>query len=144
MTVLVAITELLQAGTSNHDAARELGTDHRRVAAVRAELGLPDARTLKGPARPQDLFRRRTRPAPGGHLEWTGHHNNTGVAVLHTAGRMYTARRVAFRIKWKREPVGRVTVACEYDGCVHPRCIDDKPMREQLDDLYEAIFGRRA
>jgi hypothetical protein len=140
VTVIAAIAELLAAGVSDHDAARETGVGHRRVAAARTALGLPDARTIKGPARPDDLYWRRVKPVDGGHLEWTGHHNNTGVPVLHTAGRMYTARRIAFRIRWKREPVGRVTAGCDHDGCVHPNCVEDQAMRQQ----YAAIFGEVA
>jgi hypothetical protein len=135
-----AIAELLYAGVSNHNIAAELGISHRHIADTRTLLGLPDARTIKGPASPEDLYWRRTRPADDGHLEWTGHRNNTGVPVLHTAGRMYTARRVAFRIRWGREPIGRVTSGCEHDGCVHPDCVEDQPMRDQ----YAAIFGEVA
>jgi hypothetical protein len=124
-----AITELLHAGVSNHDIARQVGVDHQTVADRRAALNLPDARTIKGPASPEDLYWRRTRPTSDGHLEWTGHRNNTGVA-----------RRVAFRIRWEREPIGRVTSGCEHDGCVHPDCVEDQPMREQ----YAAIFGEVA
>lgn len=135
-----AITELLHAGVSNHDIATEIGIDRRTVAARRAALGLPDARTIKGSSGLEDLFWRRVEPVEGGHLAWTGHRNNTGVPVVHTTGRMYTAGRIAFRIRWGREPVGRVKSGCEYDGCVHPEHVDDQPMREQ----YAAIFGAAA
>jgi hypothetical protein len=135
-----AVTELLHAGVSNHDIARETGIDHRTVAATRAALGLPDARTIKGQANPEDLYWRRTKPVDGGHLEWDGHRNNTGVPVLHTAGRMYTARRVAFRIRWGREPIGNVTTGCDHNGCVHPDHVEDQPMRQR----YTAIFGEVA
>ncbi|MDR3081332.1 MAG: hypothetical protein LBV60_10485, partial [Streptomyces sp.] len=131
--------ELLYAGVSNHNIARETGTSHRRVAAIRASLDLPDARTIKGPATAEDLFWRRTKPA-GDHLEWDGDRNSTGVPVLHTTGRMYTARRIAFRIRYGREPIGRVTAGCDQPDCVHPRFVEDQPMRDQ----YTATFGDQA
>jgi hypothetical protein len=53
---------------------------------------------------------------------------------------MRTAYRIAFQIRWGREPVGYVKPGCEYDGCVHPEHVEDQPMREQ----YAAIFGAAA
>jgi hypothetical protein len=135
-----AITELLHAGVSNHDIAREVGVNHRTIAAIRADLRLPDARTIKGSASPEDLFWRRTRPDGDGHLLWTGHHNSTGAAVVHAAGRMYTAGRIAFRIRWGREPIGRVKAGCAVPRCVHPRHVEDQAMRDQ----YAAIFAEAA
>lgn len=132
-----AVIELLHAGVSNHKIAREVGCDHRDIAGVRAELGLPDARTIKGPASPEDLFWRRTQPADGGHLAWTGHRNSTGVPTVRTTDGLRSAYRIAFQIRYQRPPVGPVKPGCDMPRCVHPAHVEDQPMREQ----YAAIFG---
>ncbi|WP_051878023.1 hypothetical protein [Streptomyces sp. NRRL B-24720] len=134
-----AIVELLHAGVSNHGIAREVGCDHGDVAGIRAELGLPDARTIKGSASPEDLFWRRTQPADGGHLLWAGHRNSTGVPAIRTGGRMHTAGRIAFRIRWDRDPIGRVRAGCDANGCVHPDHVEDQPMRDQYAAIFRAV-----
>jgi hypothetical protein len=108
-----------------------------RVAAIRAELGLPKSTRRYEASSAEDLFWRRTQPAADGHLAWTGYRNTKGVPAVRTVDGMRTAYRIAFQIRHGREPVGYVKPGCEYDGCVHPEHVDDQVMRDQ----YAAIFG---
>ncbi|MGW9397271.1 hypothetical protein [Streptomyces sp. NPDC055642] len=140
MSTRAAIEELLHAGYGNKAIARQVHVRHQRVAEVRAELGLPN---IVRPARAtysEDAFWRRTQPVPGGHLNWTGHYNSTGVPCLRTTHGMHTAYRIAFRIRWQRDPDGPVKPGCDMDRCVHPDHVEDRPMRQQ----YTAIFGEVA
>lgn len=135
-----AIVKLLRTGIGNQAIAREVHVDRSKVAAIRAELGLPRSRRRYVAASPEALFWQRTRPAADGHLAWTGYRNSKGVPAVRTVDGMHTAYRIAFRIRWGREPVGYVKSGCEFDGCVHPGHVEDQPMREQ----YAAIFGEVA
>ena len=139
-----AIEELLNAGYGNKAIAQQLGVGHKRVAEIRAELGLPRSRRRYVAASPEGLFWRRTRPVAGGHLAWTGYRNSKGVPAVRTVDGMQTAYRIAYRIRWQREPVGRVKPGCEYGGCVHPNCVEDQAMRDQLAEQYAATFGEVA
>jgi hypothetical protein len=135
-----AIVKLLRTGVGNLAIAREVHVDRSKVAAIRAELGLPRSRRRYVAASPEALFRQRTQPVDGGHLAWTGYRNTKGVPAVRTVDGMRTAYRIAFQIRHGREPVGYVKPGCEYDGCVHPEHVEDQPMREQ----YAAIFGEVA
>lgn len=134
-----AIEELLHAGWGNKAIARHVHVRHTRVAEIRAELGLPNiVRTVQATYN-EDAYWRRTQPV-GDHLNWTGHYNSTGTPCLRATDGMHTAYRIAFRIQWGREPVGMVKPGCDMERCVHPRHVEDQPMRDQ----YAAIFGQVA
>lgn len=137
MTVRPDVAELLHAGYGDRTIARQLSVPRRSVTAARTALGLSAGhRGTKPAASTEDLFWRRTRPAEGGHLEWTGY-TYDGLPILRHNGRRYSAYRIAFRIKNGREPVGHVRRGCDWDSCVHPRCMEDQTMRDQ----YKRIFG---
>jgi hypothetical protein len=139
MRIRADIAELLHAGLPDRAIARQLHVDAKTVAAARAHLRLPKAKGGHKPAAtPEDLFWRRVKPTSDGHLLWDGYRSKDGTLGLRHGGRFYTAHRLAFQIANNREPVGRVTGGCERAGCVHPRCVEDQPMR----DTYAAIFGR--
>lgn len=135
-----AIEELLHAGFGNQAIAQQVHVCRNRVAAIRAELGLPKHVQRYEASSAEDLFWRRTQPVDGGHLAWTGYRNTKGVPAVRTVDGMRTAYRIAFQIRHGREPVGYVKPGCEYDGCVHPGHVDDQAGREQ----YAAIFGAAA
>ena len=140
MNARAAIEELLHAGPGPKAIAKRVHVRHQTVAAVRAELGLPNIVRPAKTTCSDDAFWQRTQPVDGGHLNWTGHYNSTGVPCLRTTDGMLTAYRIAFRIRWQRDPVGPVKPGCSMDRCVHPDHVEDQPMRQQ----YEAIFGEAA
>jgi hypothetical protein len=133
-----AIVEMLQAGVADKHIARELHVHSRRVRALRRELGIPVHKPgPTGASSVDELFWRRAQPTDDGHLLWTG---ATTVLRVGHEGPKTTAGRVAFRIKYGRDPVGKVLPGCGADRCVHPDHVEDQPIR----DSYRAIFGTAA
>lgn len=140
MKIRADIAELLHAGHSDREIARRLHTCTSTVARARTALGLPKTKT--GPKLPplEDAFLARTRPIAGGHLEWRGARNNTGVPVMRRGQRIKSAYRLAFFLRTGREPDGPVRPDCGYRGCVAPAHVDDAAGRAR----YAAIFGEVA
>jgi hypothetical protein len=142
MRIRADIAELMRAGHSDAEVCRRFHIDHRTAARIREALELPKAkRGIRPAASAEDLFRRRVQPVDGGHLLWTGHVNNTGAPCFRHGGKMLTAYRVAFRIQYGREPVGKVTSACDRKLCVAPQCVEDRLIRERTKATFAAIFG---
>lgn len=132
------VEQLLRAGWSNRAIARHVGLNTRRIAPIRAELGLP--KHPPGPAAAPSLaeaFRARTRRTDDGHLEWDGHIDQ-GLPRLDWGGHRYSARRLAYRIRTGRDPQGKALPGCGHHGCVEPAHMEDARDRAQ----YTAIFGR--
>ncbi|MFJ9029767.1 hypothetical protein ACIRQP_14785 [Streptomyces sp. NPDC102274] len=131
------IAELLHAGLSDRAISRQLQLRTSRIRAAREILGLPPHRPGPTPAAtPEDLFWRRAVPTDDGHLLWPGATQGSGARIRHGQER-YSPYRIAFRLRYGREPVGKVTSGCTHAGCVAPDHVEDRPMREQ----YAAIFG---
>jgi hypothetical protein len=136
------IIRLIRAGHSNREIGKLLRTDTRHVAAIRAELGLPriESRTLTF----EERWAAHTEPVDGGHVRWTGRlRDGTVPALLHN-GRDSSVRRVAFERLHGRPPVGPVRPGCGFGPCVRPEHLEDRPMRQRTNDLYDAIFGAAA
>ncbi|MFF8716204.1 hypothetical protein ACF07T_32935 [Streptomyces sp. NPDC015184] len=145
MQIRSDIAEMLRAGHSDREIARALHTDGKAVAVARAALELPRHRPgKKAASSPQDLWRQRTRPIDGGHLEWTGYRTNDGTPFFRWLKRGYTAGRMAFVMQHGRAPVGRVQPGCGYPGCVAPAHVEDQPMRDRLKKQMAGIFGGAA
>ncbi|MGW6910286.1 hypothetical protein [Streptomyces sp. NPDC054940] len=144
MKVRADVAELLRAGHSDRAIARQLNTGAKTVAEARAVLRLPKHPSGKrAAASREELFWRRTQATDDGHLKWTGTRSN-GVPTLRYGGRQHTACRIAFTIRYGREPVGQVTRTCDIDGCVHPNCVVDRTIREanqRADATFDAVFG---
>jgi hypothetical protein len=134
---IAAIRELLLAGHSERAIARQLITSTRRVQRIRLELGLPAHKPGPPTSNLEDAFWRRAQPIDGGHLLWPA--ATPAVRTAHE-GRKESVRRIAFRIRHHREPVGNVLPDCEQPGCVHPDHVADQPMRK----TFAAIFGKAA
>ncbi|MFE0329037.1 hypothetical protein ACFW08_20090 [Streptomyces sp. NPDC058960] len=145
MKVRADVAELLRAGHSDRAIARQLHVDAKTVAAARAALGIPKAKSgYKAAATAEDLFWRRTQPTDDGHLMWTGTRNRHSGPSIRYSGRNLSAYRIAFRIANGREPEGYALPSCGRDGCVKPDHLADRASRAQarkVDQLYAAIFG---
>lgn len=141
MKIRADIAELLRAGRSARAIARELHVDTKEVRTARILLGLPPAKSGPRPADSiEDLFWRRVQPTDDGHMLWTGYVDRHGTPCLRHSGQQKTAYRVAFQIRYRRQPEGKVT-SCGRDLCVSPRCVEDRLIRERTDHTYAAIFG---
>lgn len=142
MKIRADVAEMLRAGHSDRDIARALHTDAKAVAAARKALNLPKGRPgYAAASSPQDIFRRCTEAAGGQHLRWTGHISSTGVPRVRWMGRMFTAYRLAFVMRYGRQPVGQVRPGCGFHGCVAPDHVQDQPMRVRDREAYASIFG---
>jgi hypothetical protein len=138
MTSTASIRELLLAGHSDAHIVRTLRVSHARVKRVRADLGLPKHKPGPAPAGPpEDRFWRLAQASEDGHLLWPT--DDKQVRTGHR-GKHSSALRIAFRIRYQREPVGLVKTDCGQRRCVHPDHVSDQPMRQQ----YTAIFGSAA
>lgn len=137
MSTRAAIEELLRAGYSDRAIARQVHVRTEAVGEIRGLLELPPHKP--GPSRSthEDLFWRRAEPTTDGHLLWP--YTTTALRVGHEGARQ-SAYRIAFAIRWQREPAGAVKPGCGVARCVHPRHVEDQPMRDQ----YAAIFGSQA
>jgi hypothetical protein len=137
MNIRSDVAELLAAGYGDRTIARQLSVSIGSVERARAALDIPPGRPgPKATSDPADLFWRRAVPTPDGHLLWPTYTPRNGAVIKH-GGIRHSVHRVAFRIGNGREPEGRVTTGCGVEGCVHPRCVEDQPMRNQ----YNLIFG---
>src|SRR5690606_33477146 len=84
MNTHAAIEKLLRDGHGNKAIAKRVRVRHQTVAAIRAELGIPNLVQPTKATYREDAFWQRTQPVDGGHLNWTGHYNSTGVPCLRT------------------------------------------------------------
>jgi hypothetical protein len=138
MSTRAAIEELLHAGYSDRAIARQVHVRTDSIAGIRARLELPVHKP--GPTRSsshEDLFWRRAVPTAAGHLIWP---SSTIFVRIGSEGPRQSAYRIAFRIRYQREPAGFVLPGCGIARCVHPQHVEDQQMR----DSYNAIFGRAA
>jgi hypothetical protein len=112
--------------------AAEYGCSVGLVARVRRDLKAPAYARGKRPTRQalEDVFRERSRPAAGGHREWTRQVAASGTPVLSWRGQHVTAGRVAFKMAHGREPVGQVRPTCTFEHCVEPKHQADRLMRQ--------------
>ncbi|MET9012277.1 hypothetical protein ABZX74_15365 [Streptomyces olivaceoviridis] len=88
----------------------------------------------------EDVFRRNAEPIEDGHVRWTGSfaHNTPNLRFQHAN---YSPYRIAFRLHYGREPEGRTQPACGMPHCVAGAHLEDRPMRQRTNSLYDAIFG---
>lgn len=65
-----------------------------------------------------------------GHAWWVGPQNN-GRAVVYAGGRIYYARRLAYRLTHGQEPEGLVRAGCGRPACVAPAHQEDARGRQE-------------
>lgn len=144
MKIRTDVADMLRNGASTTEIMDTLHVGQRTVVAARTALGMPAPRRGGRPLRSiPELFHAHTEPVDGGHLRWTGYLQK-GVPLLGRRGGNLTVYRVAFELKHGRKPVGQVRATCGYPRCVAPDHVQDRPMRDQLDAQYSAIFGTAA
>lgn len=129
--------ELMRAGRSDRYIARQVHMGTRRVQQIRRRSGIPNVACGPKPSTHEDRFWRLAQPTDDGHLLWP--HAATTMRLGHE-GPKASIRRIAFRIRYQRDPIGQVRPGCDHNGCIHPQHVEDQPMR----DLYHAIFGKAA
>ncbi|MFJ2004748.1 hypothetical protein [Streptomyces chartreusis] len=142
------VVELLRAGgLSQAEIARRTGASPLTVQRIREYLGLPAPKQgqqpLKYPTQ-EAAFRAYTQPADDGHLTWTGRVAGTGTPVLRHRDTQESAYRIAFRLHYGRQPVGRVLAQCDVPLCVAGRCLADRTVRAanaRADVAFDEIFG---
>ncbi|BFP50114.1 hypothetical protein KCMC57_64820 (plasmid) [Kitasatospora sp. CMC57] len=78
-------------------------------------------------------------PTGTGHLDWSGPVNSAGRAIVPFAGRIRTAARIAFEVRYGREPVGYVSVACDHPHCLAGDHLDDAVSRRAHRAAFAAL-----
>lgn len=150
MKIRADIAELLRAGVPQIHIARQLGVAPVTVQQTREALGMPAPRV----GRPdvytswEDAFRRNVEQLDDGHVRWTGYRDKDGTPrVCYRREQTVAAPRVAFRLHYGREPVGKALPMCDIKGCIAGEHLADRPMREanrRADKAFAAIFGPSA
>lgn len=132
------VEALLRAGLSDKQIARRLHTNPKRIARIRAEIGLAAFENRQVSF--EERWAANTEPVAGGHIRWTGRlRDGSTPAVLHE-GRDASPRRIAFERLHGRTAVGPVLPGCGFGPCVQPAHLEDQVLRERLDAQYAAIF----
>ncbi|MEU2450074.1 WhiB family transcriptional regulator [Streptomyces sp. NPDC012765] len=125
--------ELVRAAAlCDREIAERTGVKHRTVSKLRRSLGLPAVRDPQAKPEPtlQERFNRRTVPAEGGHLLWTG---GPGLQIgSHANRRTVSGMLVAFELGHGRPHQGAVRVLCGMPGCVAWQHLADRPLRDAL------------
>ncbi|MFF4900535.1 hypothetical protein [Streptomyces sp. NPDC001068] len=130
------VARALQSGDPRQMSDLALAAAHgcsvALVGRVRQDLNLPTYARGRRPTRQalEDVFLERSRPVAGGHREWMRQTAASGTPVLSWRGQHVTAGRVAFKIEYRREPVGQVRPTCTFPHCVEPKCQADRLMRD--------------
>lgn len=144
--VAAALADLLRDGATDTAAADALGINRGTAARYCRTLGLPPAPRRpvnRSPLTLSEAFMECTRPAAGGHREWTGRRTSGGTPTMTHQGIDYTGRRAAWTIAAGRPPTGYVTAECDApDWCVAPEHMQDEPGRTRLRGQLAAVLGR--
>lgn len=137
-----AVEQLLREGLSNKVIARRVDCHHATVGRIRKALGLPNCKPgRKTYPSLAEAFRGRTEwVADGGHLRWTGGFHEEGMPTFMHAGEKFSAYRIAFKLRTRRNPIGQAKPGCDFANCVEPTHVRDQRERDRDRDAYKAIF----
>lgn len=137
------VAAMLRDGIQEYRIARELQVSVKKVAAIRAELGLPASRSGRRPlhASMDAAFLARVESLDGGHARWPGKTSLGGQPVVKHRGTTASAYRIGFRIHYGRAPEGLVRPGCGMPGCVAGWHLEDRIVRERTETAYAALFG---
>lgn len=138
------VAELLRAGTPWRQIAAETGLSSPSINHIRKHYGIQRSERRTPGRRPrttQETLALFSQPYGDGHARWTGPWRGRS-AQLWANGSCYNARHEAFRAHHGRAPEGLVKATCEEPQCLAGAHLADRPMREHLDGLYDAIFRR--
>jgi hypothetical protein len=134
--------ELIAAGWSNRSVARHLRTHATSVAALRADMGLPVSHRTTTTL--EAAWWALCEEGPDGHRYWAGPTTNADNSpILRHAGREYTARRVAFKIRHGRWPTGVTRPGCGDRACISPDHMDDFETRHKCRQVLAEVRGIR-
>lgn len=137
MTSTATAIELMRAGYSDRYIARQVHMATARVSKIRQLAGIAKVARGPKPSTAEDRFWRFAEHTDDGHLLWPL--TTTSMRLGH-AGPKASIGHIAFRIRYRRDPVGQVRPGCDVTGCVHPDHVEDQQMR----NAYRSIFGRAA
>ncbi|MGC5400180.1 hypothetical protein ACPXCP_31125 [Streptomyces sp. DT20] len=139
MKVRADIAAMLRDGHTQTDIMATLHVGPHIVTHTRRALHLTGQRPGRKPLPTlEQALRERVTITAEGCWMWNG---PATFQMLNHRGARITARRAAFTIRWGRDPAGTVTPVCEHPNCAAPDHMQDRPMREQLNAQYAAIFG---
>ncbi|GAQ61915.1 Trp repressor protein [Streptomyces scabiei] len=145
------IAALLGAGATYDQIHEQTGAGTATIARVRKDRGIPLPHGRQSPTTytpvltPEEALAHHSRPAPGGHTDWTGPVHGRRLPVVWSAGR-HNVLHLAFRLHYGRAPVGRVRRAptCTHRGCITGAHLTDRRLRDasdRADAAFEQIFG---
>ncbi|MFI2426552.1 hypothetical protein ACH5A7_21060 [Streptomyces sp. NPDC018955] len=135
------VVALLREGLSDKQVGKRLRTNPKRVARIRAEEQIPAVALV--PLTFEERWAAHTEPADG-HLRWTGRFRDGDTPAVTDKGRTLSVRRLVFERLHGRPAKGPVLPGCDYGPCVRPEHLEDQPMRQRTNSLYDAIFGAAA
>lgn len=138
------VLELLHKGMGNQAIGKQLHTDPKRVAVIRREEHIPRTQTPARVLTFAEKWAAATQDTGDGHTVWTGRLRDGVTPSMVHRGRDYSARRAGFEELHGRDAVGFVFPGCRRDDCVRPEHLEDRPMREQLNAQFAAIFKEAA
>lgn len=126
-----AVARLLKSEPlSNRQIAERLHVGRQFVAQVRADLGMPAFRHHRRVWTRED-YERTTVQVRGGHRLWRGRRMANGSPVT---SRSESAYKIAYRLHYGRDPVGRVGPVCTRKFCVEGAHQHDQVLRDEAAD----------
>ena len=134
------VLNLVTQGLTDTAVGQRLHLDRQAVGRIRRAHNLPPAGSQ--PQTLEEKWASLTRPVPGDHLEWTGPTlTRSHTPILRCRDAVYTATRIAYRIRTGRDPEGTARAECDYPHCVAPDHVDDTATRVRDRTALRAVLG---